>query len=746
MRYCAAGFAAVFGPWLSVCGQFMGNPEPGPAFPQDEVAVVQVTCPGFYLILDPDSVWSDHLHPATVVWTSGAGSDTLENVGFRLRGNTSRMAAKKSFKLDFNALVPGRQWNGLEKVNLNGEHNDPSMVRARTVWDVFREAGLPAPRTGHVALFVNGEYRGVYLHVEHVDEEWIRKRFADDGGNLWKCTYPADLTYAGPDGEDYTFTPPWNANQRVYALTTNRSEDDYTALARLATVLHSASDAELPCALEAVFDVQLYLRTAAAEILCGHWDNYIGNRNNYYLYERPSDGRIAYFAYDVDNTLGIEWGGNWVNADPFAWAPSGDRPLYTRLMAIPRYREDFAWYLRDLLEGAFEPASVGARAAESVALIAPAAELDLFRTYDYGFSFQDFEESVEDGWGAHVLWGIGEFASVRAAAADDQTEAAPEAPQTLQAWAEAPVTDGVLRMHAQISGTAEAVYAEVDGAAVPCVEDAPGVWSCEAATVAPAVFARVVAAFADGTVRHSPCAAERVWTTPAPEPVAVLNEIMPVNNSFIADPTGHLGDWVELYNPGPAPRYLGNAFLTDRLDMPRRWRLPNVTLNAGDHLLLWCDDRPEAGPLHAPYALDGDGESLYLLAEEWGAWRIHDTYTWDLSYPNASWGRATDGAPQWTVFAQGGLPPTPDGPNGVPAGVAEQAGPCRWPHANPVATGTPLVVPGPARVYTSTGACIAASEGPELRWTPTASGLFFVRTAACQAAIRVAVVSTDGPG
>ena len=54
-----------------------------------------------------------------------AGSDTVLNVGFRLRGNTSRTAGKKSFKVSINSFVAGRKWNQLEKLNLNGEHNDP---------------------------------------------------------------------------------------------------------------------------------------------------------------------------------------------------------------------------------------------------------------------------------------------------------------------------------------------------------------------------------------------------------------------------------------------------------------------------------------------------------------------------------------------------------------------------------------------------------------------------------------------
>ena len=44
------------------------------------------------------------------------------------------------------------------------------------------------------------------------------------------------------------------------------------------------------------------LKLAAVEILVGHWDNYIGNQNNFY-HERL-DGRLMMISYDVDNTLG----------------------------------------------------------------------------------------------------------------------------------------------------------------------------------------------------------------------------------------------------------------------------------------------------------------------------------------------------------------------------------------------------------------------------------------------------------
>ena len=149
---------------------------------------------------------------------------------------------------------------------------------------------------------------------------------------------PADLADLGDNPEAYKFTPPWNSEQRTYELKTNNTEDDYSAIRDLCHTLGTASDADFQCELEAIFDVDGFLRLAAVEILVGHWDNYIGNQNNFYLYERPSDGRLMMFSYDVDNTCGIEWGGNWVDQNVYDWDQWGTKPLYDRMMGVEQYR------------------------------------------------------------------------------------------------------------------------------------------------------------------------------------------------------------------------------------------------------------------------------------------------------------------------------------------------------------------------------------------------------------------------
>jgi hypothetical protein len=56
------------------------------------VAVVRITIhpDSLAAILDPANADSDHEYPATMVFENSRLNDTLANVGFRLRGNTSR--------------------------------------------------------------------------------------------------------------------------------------------------------------------------------------------------------------------------------------------------------------------------------------------------------------------------------------------------------------------------------------------------------------------------------------------------------------------------------------------------------------------------------------------------------------------------------------------------------------------------------------------------------------------------------
>jgi spore coat protein H len=330
-----------------------------PNFPDDGEVFRDDVVPKIDIYIHPDTLQWIYNNPhsniewrASFVFDNGNIHDSIVEVGFRLRGNTSRQSAKKSFKVSFNTYQKGRKYYGLEKMNLNGEHNDPSVTRAKLCWDLARSLEIPAPRSNHVRVFINGNYFGLYLNVEHIDDEFVQSRYGTQYGNLYKCLYPADLKYLGTNPNLYKYE---SGGRRAYDLKTNRAYDDYTDLSEFIQILNNTPIGLLPCELERVFNVQDYIKVLAFDVFIANWDGYIYNKNNFYLYKNPESGRFEYIPYDLDNTFGVDWANiDWANRNIYYWAPSNQqsepRPLYTRLMSVQRYKDLFSFYLNKIAQ------------------------------------------------------------------------------------------------------------------------------------------------------------------------------------------------------------------------------------------------------------------------------------------------------------------------------------------------------------------------------------------------------------
>jgi hypothetical protein len=385
------------------------------AFLQDEVASVYVSIePDSLTALLGDSLYSNYEAMATVSYVYSGGSITYDSIGFRARGNTSLASQKKSFKLDFNQFLPNQKFEDLEEMNLNGEHNDVSIMRTFLAQQLLREAGLPAARTSYVRLYINNEYKGLYINVEHLDDEFLDLRFPTEAnGNLWKCFYGADLTWWGTSAQAY---------QNVYELKTNQDSADYSALIHFVDVLNNTPAAGFACAIQEVFDVELFLRNIALEILMGQWDGYAYNKNNYYLYQREGDGKLVYLSYDLDNTFGIDWFNiNWALRNVYAWSPTNQaRPLFTKLIANPYFKDRFTFHMQDLLATVWNVPNLQTVLTDKQALIAPAALEDDYKGLDYGFSDQDFLNAIQQTWGAHVKSGLVPYLQNRKLSAQSQ--------------------------------------------------------------------------------------------------------------------------------------------------------------------------------------------------------------------------------------------------------------------------------------------------------------------------------------
>ena len=143
-------------------------------------------------------------------------------------------------------------------------------------------------------------------------------------------------------------------------------------------------------------------------------------------------------------------------------------------------------------------------------------------------------------------------------------------------------------------------------------------------------------------------------------PEVLINEFLA--SSQMGDPEfGEVSDWIELYNTAYGARDLSGHYVTDDLDEPLKWRIPNGTVIPGaGFLLLWADGRDTGR--HMSFKLNKGGEQLGLYTPD-GV--VVDTLSFGAQQDDMSYGRLGNDPNQWSFFS----PPSPGSVNDPQDGV-----------------------------------------------------------------------------
>lgn len=646
MRYILFLFCFVA---VTLYGQYT-QPDDGLLFVDNEVPRIDVYVDSDSLELLFDDLFSNHEFPATFVFTSSGLIDTVYNVGFRLRGNTSRTADKKSFKISFNTFESGRKFQGVEKLNLNGEHNDPSIVRSKLAWDLCKWNDIPAARANHVAFYINDEYAGLYVNVEHIDEEFVQKRMSDGSGNLFKCLYPADLHYKGPNANAYKEVI---FGRRAYELKTNTDADDYTKLAEFIAILNNTPFADFECELENIFDVDTYLKMIAVDILTANWDGPIVNKNNFYLYFDTCEERFTYLPFDLDNTFGIDWFEvDWANTDIYNWSQySGQyRPIYEKIMAVDEYRDRYTYYLKEILDDYFNNEFLDVYLDDKLELIKDYRVNDQFAELDYNWTYQDFLDSYDTVLGAHVKNGMKDFIAIRAASANNQlneNDIYPVIRSIDENWNEfdveilVDVEDdidlGDVRLHFS--------FEDSEFVSVPMISNTSGKWSFTFEAEENGVLRYYITAEDNvGNIQRYPaCDVEEVQMGYLEVPNIVINEFMASNTMSYADEYGEFDDWIEVYNLSDQTLPIYKYYLSDDASIPNKWKMPNTILPPNDYIVIWADGNPSQGSNHANFKLKKGGEFIGLYDDKENHFAPISTVAYDAQESDESYARLPNG-------------------------------------------------------------------------------------------------------
>jgi len=147
-----------------------------------------------------------------------------------------------------------------------------------------------------------------------------------------------------------------------------------------------------------------------------------------------------------------------------------------------------------------------------------------------------------------------------------------------------------------------------------------------------------------------------------------VNELMADNETTIQDEAGDYEDWIELHNAGADTVDLAGCLLSDDLEVPARWVFPEDPASRvppGGYIIVWCDEEPGQGPLHADFRLDRDGEEIgFFLPDSTPV----NTLDFEEQPEDVSYGRVLDADPAWCFqeFASPGAANTGGPGTGAP--------------------------------------------------------------------------------
>lgn len=119
--------------------------------------------------------------------------ETIQNVAIRPKGNTSLSSIasnpdtdRYSLKLEFDHYVKGQTCFGLDKLILNNNYADATNMKEAIVYDMFEFLDADASLYNYASVSVNGEYIGVYLALEAVEQSFMLRNYGTQDGELYK--------------------------------------------------------------------------------------------------------------------------------------------------------------------------------------------------------------------------------------------------------------------------------------------------------------------------------------------------------------------------------------------------------------------------------------------------------------------------------------------------------------------------------------------------------------------------------
>ena len=322
----------------------------------------------------------------------------FEGVGIQYRGTKSFApgAARNPFNIVLNHKNESQNLQGYRILKLSNSLRDPSMVREVLGYEIAR-AYMPAPKANYSRVTVNGEYYGLMVNIENVQDSQFRSRYFGEADNaFFKAREVIDSKAPAGCKKNIYGSLQYDSSPSCYEINwEQRSENGMKALVKLAQTLNeNTSD------IESILNVDETLWMLAFNNVIVNLSSYTGqNSVNYHLYQ-DSEGRFTPIIWDLNLSFGsfknIGTGSdlrtrNLISLDPLLHESNPAKPLISKLLGNDTYRKKYISHLRSILHEQFLSGKYEERSRELQRLI----RTDYINDQGKQYEMSDFDNSLD---------------------------------------------------------------------------------------------------------------------------------------------------------------------------------------------------------------------------------------------------------------------------------------------------------------------------------------------------------------
>lgn len=300
------------------------------------------------------------------------GTNQLKQVGVRYKGNgtfwSSRNSLKRSLKIDLNEFVQGQKLAKMSQLNLHNSVRDRSGLNEAIAYRLFRDGGVPAPRTAYAKVYVtvpgkhDRRYFGLYNPVEDIGKSFIKEHFNDSEGALLKPVTPNLFSDLGDD---------WRNYNQTYDPKGDLTVQQKRRIIEFSKFRTTASDAEFAARLGDYIDLDNFARYMAITAWLTDVDGILGPGQNFYVYLHPKTQKFMFIPWDQDQSFGQFPRGSQEQRENLSirkpW--TGENPFLERVFRVEAFKNAYLGKMREFQNTIFRTARIAAQVDELAGVI-----------------------------------------------------------------------------------------------------------------------------------------------------------------------------------------------------------------------------------------------------------------------------------------------------------------------------------------------------------------------------------------